>query len=141
MTAAPTAAAQPRPTLGCARCGDCCDPVVMPPDFDPAAVEAEPGSRTAADLAFIRQHWTRRRPRDESDSHWTCDHFDPHGRTCAAYEQRPPVCQGFPWYRDGPTAERGQRLAHPRCSYLLDVPPAHRPESARPLIPIEVVRR
>lgn len=129
------------PTLGCARCGDCCDPVVMPPDFDPMAVEAKPDSHAAADLAFIRQHWTRRRPRDEQDSHWTCDRFDASARACTAYGDRPPICRNFPWYRDGPTPQRARNLAHPRCSYLLDVPPADRPDGARPLIPIEVVCR
>jgi Fe-S-cluster containining protein len=142
MADAPVATvAQPRPTLGCARCGDCCDPVVMPPDFDPMAIEPTPGSRAVADLTFIRQHWTRQAPREgDTDSHWACDRFDRQERACTAYGERPPVCQGFPWYLDGPTPERAGRLAHPRCSYLFDVPPEQRPQGARPLIPVEVIR-
>lgn len=53
-------------------------------------------------------------------------------------EGRPSVCRDFPWYGEHPI-ERRARSLDKGCSYLLDVPPAMRPEGARPLIPIEVV--
>ncbi len=64
----------------------------------------------------------------------------PDSITTLPQDQRP-VCRGFPWYLDGPTAQRSSNLAHPRCSYLLEAAPADRPEGSRPLIPVEVVRR
>lgn len=64
-----------------------------------------------------------------------CEHYDPAHQMCRAYDRRPPVCSGFPWYRREP----GDGGAEPRCSYWLDVAPAARPEGYRPLIPLTVL--
>lgn len=160
-------------SLGCARCGSCCDPVILTPgnvrlietwtgrDYvpDPAddvgwlawlddgwaepretAIErfqASASTRHTAD--FAAEHWHLRADSPEDASHYDCDQFDPGTRLCGAGDARPPVCKNFPWYSDGPTGKRAEHLDL-ECSYLLDLPAADRPEGARPLIPIEVIR-
>jgi Fe-S-cluster containining protein len=47
-----------------------------------------------------------------------CDAFDPDTRECTAYEDRPPICSGYPWY--GKTPDR-ERLLDPCCSFNADV--------------------
>lgn len=131
------------PSLGCARCGRCCDPIDMPLDFDPKYLNVRPGSDAETDKAFMLEHWTPHPDHSDASltaSLWQCDRFDPATRECTAHDERPPVCRGYPWYRDGPTPERAA-LAYSCCSFLLDVPPAWRPKGAWPLIPIEVIRR
>lgn len=127
-------------SLGCARCGTCCDPVYLAPESAEKLRETGPRADTAT-IAFAREHWHQRAESPVPDHlAFDCDQFDPDTRLCAAGKDRPPVCSQYPWYRDGPIAQRAIDLP-PHCSYLLDVPRAHRPEGARPLIPIEVVHR
>lgn len=127
-------------SLGCARCGDCCDPVLLRPE-NVAALEDATTVGDEETKAFAAKHWHRRGDVDEDG--WVaydCDHFDTETRLCTAGEDRPPVCRYYPWYLDGPTPGRAAGL-HPQCSYLLDVPPADRPEGSYPLIPVEVLLR
>ena len=96
----------------------------------------DPDGGLRADADFITEHW------HEIDGHpgnYRCDRFDPETLLCTAHDERPPVCRGFPWYGDGPSVERAANL-DPACSFLLDVKPTDRPEGARPLIPVEVIR-
>lgn len=124
----------PARSLGCARCGDCCENIPISVAYI-ARLTPEPGSRTAQDQAFILAHWT---PLPGDADHAACDRFDPVHRRCLAYAERPPTCRDHPMYgHDGPVYAQG---LHPRCSYLLDVAPADRPAGARPLIPLEVLR-
>jgi Fe-S-cluster containining protein len=90
------------------------------------------GGRTRADGDFLAAHW-----RTEDGEHYACDQFDPVTRECKAHESRPPVCRDYPWYGDEPSAARGPNMGL-QCSYLADLPPAERPEGARPLIPLMV---
>jgi len=102
-----------------------------------AASMYAPDGSTRRNADFAAQHWRRR----DGDAHdYDCDLFDPATRLCAAQDAKPPICANFPWYGQAPTPERAADL-DPRCSYLGDLEPAHRPEGSRPLIPIEVVRR
>lgn len=127
-------------TLGCARCGSCCDPVLLRPESAQALEDAATVGDEAT-KAFAAEHWRRRGEPDEDGwIAYDCDQFDTDTRLCLAGESRPPVCSYYPWYLDGPTPGRAFGL-HSWCSYLLDVPRADRPEGARPLIPVEVVRR
>lgn len=64
-----------------------------------------------------------------------CRFFDRDHQECRAYDRRPPMCSGFPWY--GREPEPG-RLMYGQCSYLLDVAASERPEGSRPLIPLTV---
>ena len=100
---------------------------------------SDSGNRYAGE--FAAEHWRLRGEPDEDGwVRYDCDQFDPATRLCAAGDARPPVCKGYPWYGDGPTAERAESL-HGHCSYLLDVAPEARPEGSRPLIPVEVLTR
>jgi hypothetical protein len=87
------------------------------------------------DADFIAAHWT-----PDGDSGCKCDAFDPATGLCGAHDSRPPVCRNYPWYSDGPGAERAASLPS-HCSYLADVPRAERPEGSRPLIPLTVIAR
>jgi Fe-S-cluster containining protein len=127
------------PSLGCARCGDCCDPVVLTPE-NAAVLTDPPPTADRYNLDFAAEHWHPRGQRPDGHLEYTCDQFDPDTRLCRAGDARPPVCAHYPWYGAGPTPHRAADL-YPRCSYLLDVPAADRPQGARPLIPIEVIRR
>lgn len=138
-----TAAVLQRSSLGCARCGDCCDPVHLAPDQRNIVdswrtyLAGNPGDapRPGSDAAFILDHWHELEHRD-TGSTYRCDRFDPDTRQCTAHDDRPRVCSQFPVY-DGPV---DPEVCPPRCSYLLDVAPADRPDGARPLIPLEVLR-
>jgi Fe-S-cluster containining protein len=112
-------------------CGSCCDPVVLPfTKFDMAANPAfsaedrrwvlddlQPMARREAyakrpdlrDRAMVDQ-----RGRPATPVFFRCRHFDPESRACTAYEARPPVCRGFPWY-DRPPSEHA--LLPPACAF------------------------
>jgi Fe-S-cluster containining protein len=135
-------------TLGCSRCGDCCDQIWLPAakiTSIRAAIDAgDPESRISADMRadceFIETHWTvEERSLDGQDLRYVCDRFDAEARLCTAYEQRPPVCTNFPYY--GRTAIPAPDRLPSRCSFAFDVAPELRRSDARPLIPIEVIHR
>ena len=84
-----------------------------------------------SDHQFAAEHWqplTRaeamaRNPfyvsRVRKDVYWyTCDRLGADGR-CGAYEERPLVCRGYPWYGAPP---RQIPLADPDCGYASDRP-------------------
>lgn len=132
-------------SLGCARCGDCCDPVHLDPtvadNIDHWREYAEDfwnGGQPApgSDMAFVLAHLTELKRTDTGWGHYRCDWFDPASRSCTAHDARPAMCSDYPWY-DG---EPGSNGASDRCSYWRDVPVADRPEGARPLIPLQVLR-
>lgn len=107
-------------------------------DLRPQAIEHyDPDGWRRKNADFLTEHWHP--VEDKPDAH-SCDAFDSVHRRCTVYEARPPVCSGYPWYGEEPTPSRITRTGS-RCSYLLDLSPADRPEGARPLIPIEVVQR
>lgn len=127
----------------CARCGGCCDPVTM------RLTKKQIRERTADPSGpFILANW-RRISRAEANRRsptlgtvpgdgyrfYECAKFDPDTRLCTAHEDRPPVCQGFPWYGKEPNGAYLRGL--PRCSFWADIPQADRPEWALPLIPKE----
>lgn len=101
---------------------------------DTAITRYDPAGRWRQDADFIAAHWT-----PEGDTGCKCDQFNPATRLCTARDTRPPVCRDYPWYSDGPGAERAANLFR-RCSYLADVPPDQRGPDSRPLIPLAVVR-
>jgi Fe-S-cluster containining protein len=138
---------------GCAGCGHCCDPVTLDADLFARIreharrddfVERYPEEGHRRNLLFIAQHWHPTTAWHEDGVTvklgLRCDQFDPQARRCTAYEDRPPVCRDYPWYGDkeGTRCARASSL-YPECSYLLDIPPAFRPEGSRPLIPITPV--
>jgi Fe-S-cluster containining protein len=128
-------------TAGCARCGSCCDPVIIETDIVlRCAWQARSQERPSANALFITQHWHPIEAwRDLKDgvsvTSARCDMFDPATRLCTAHESRPPICSRFPWYGDQPGADRAAPLPR-HCSFLADVPPDQRPSGARPLLPL-----
>jgi Fe-S-cluster containining protein len=108
-------------------CGACCDPVVL--DFDPA-------TWNGPSAPFMREHWTlRSRATGQSGAAlWLmdCAAFDPRTRLCTAYEQRPPICSGYPRYGEPVTPQRCAGSLPPSCTFNADV---------RRMLPIVAVRR
>lgn len=99
-----------------ANCGACCDPVILAFPLEGLQAHDTPSGRFAA------KHWRLRdtQPDDEYQHHITCDQFDPDTRACLAYENRPPICSGFPWYGREPAAEA--RNLPNVCAFHDDVP-------------------
>jgi Fe-S-cluster containining protein len=58
---------------------------------------------------------------------YRCPHLDddpesPTYRYCLNYENRPPLCKGYPWYQDGPPKPGQNRPALPLdCSFRVDL--------------------
>lgn len=130
-------------TMACAQCGSCCNPVIVAPEIPgQCGQRARSQEQPSADDLFITQHWHPVSAFTDESGTWLrmrCDMFDSSSRRCTAYGGRPPVCQGFPWYGDGPVPERAAYLPAP-CSFLAEVPPDQRPAGSRPLIPLTPVR-
>lgn len=119
----------------CARCGDCCDPVIFTRDPQEYAArrlcDADLSADNRRNCEFMLEHWRVIRP-IVVDGYLTdsfeveCDQFDKTTRTCLAQDTKPPVCDGFPWYgRAEDDYEGRQPIADqlsPRCSFNADVP-------------------
>jgi Fe-S-cluster containining protein len=119
-------------TGACNQCGACCRVLTL-------AQSPEELGRVAAltrvlgipsDYQFAAEHWhplTReeamgRNPfytsRLSADAHlYWCDRLADDGR-CTAYEERPLVCRGYPWYGEAPSP---MVLADERCGYGVDL--------------------
>jgi Fe-S-cluster containining protein len=142
-------------SLGCAGCGNCCDPVAIDADLidtwrawldywraggtkDAISTDGEAADPT---LRFIAEHMTEIGNTGGVVS-FECSFFDKGTRQCTAYDKRPPMCSGYPWYGNEP-ADKIAKNPHQcpdQCSFLLDVPPSSRPEGSRPFIPLTVLR-
>lgn len=131
------------PGLGCARCGDCCEHILMSGEFDPELLRVVRDSDADVSVAFIKTHWTLTDVvKDEHGAPqatvWNCDRFDSKNRICTAHDDRPPICVGYPWYDREPGPGRMLPL---KCSYAWDIPPWERAPGAQPLLPLEVIQR
>lgn len=135
----------------CARCGDCCDPVILP--FHPteratarlADPDADLSDKNREDYNFMIAHWRPIRAVTETDAEGDliayyevrCDMFDKEKRLCGAHESRPPICRNFPWYGRAEDDVEGRapvaESLSPRCSFNADVP-------GRTFLPIVEVR-
>ncbi len=135
----------------CNLCGDCCDPVPLSFSQEDARRRLETeyvSPRTRANLVWVLTRFRpltpaeaeQRRPGASTatsggaPSHfYACDAFDPITRTCQAYDQRPPVCRGYPWYGKAP-ADVELPL---RCSFWADLPAELRPPEWVPIALVE----
>jgi Fe-S-cluster containining protein len=116
----------------CNGCGACCRVLTL--EQSPAEVRQMAALTQVlgipSDHAFAARHWhpltraeaMRRNPfytsRLPPDAHlYACDRLGDDGR-CTAYEERPLVCRGYPWYGEAP---RQMELADPDCGYFIDV--------------------
>jgi Fe-S-cluster containining protein len=86
-----------------------------------------------SDHAFAAEHWrplTRTEAMERNPFYtsrlpssaylYACDRLGPDGR-CTAYDERPLVCRGYPWYGQPP---RTMALADEECGYRVDIPEA-----------------
>ncbi|MFQ5666739.1 MAG: YkgJ family cysteine cluster protein [Candidatus Binatia bacterium] len=120
----------------CNRCGACCRVLTL--EQSPEAVRAMAAVASVlgipSDAVFAAKHWhvltreeamqrnpfyTSRLP-DEAQL-YSCDRLGADGQ-CLAYEERPLVCRGYPWYDDVPC---NMELADPDCGYCYDVVMEH----------------
>ncbi len=118
----------------CNGCGACCRVILL--EQSPAEVQAMASVTRVlgipSDHRFVAEHWrplTReeamaRNPfytaRLPAGAHlYTCDRLGADGR-CTAYEERPFVCRGYPWYAAPP---RPMPLPDPDCGYAVDLAP------------------
>ncbi len=67
------------------------------------------------DAQFILEHW-----HDIGTGDAMCDAFDPETRRCTVYDERPPVCSGYPFYGRPP---RMDGAMYPWCGYISDIEP------------------
>lgn len=111
----------------CARCGDCCDPVLLPADAAEVVFGGLKGYGPGTD--WYRKHLHFRRFRGEHQLtrdvllsaavEFDCDYFDQDTRQCMAYDDRPAMCRNYPFYGREPKADS---TMGGRCSFLADVP-------------------
>jgi Fe-S-cluster containining protein len=129
-------------SLGCARCGTCCDPVIM--DFGTWSEAVEDARRYGPGEVTPPGQWANRvfvaanlRPVGAGGGKvdLACRFYDRAHMACRAYDQRPPMCSGYPWYGRDPEPSNAPLC----CSYLLDVAPSERPAGSWPLIPLTVI--
>lgn len=126
----------------CNGCGACCDPVVLP--VSQLDVARDPRLMGDEDAQFVLEVLRPIRRRDglakasylsagvtvlgapgtpEStvlvwSMFYECPRFDPETRRCTDWENRPPLCRGYPWYDAPPD----QAKALPtECSYRADL--------------------
>lgn len=142
-------------SLGCARCGDCCENIRLDGRWVGLVDEFRDSSLSThgdltedsaitpdhlPDIRFIAANWTETERLPDGAAIYGCTMFDADGRLCTVHEDRPPVCSEFPWYSD-PDDIRHSRSADLRanCSYQLDIPVGLRRPDARPLLPLAVL--
>ena len=116
----------------CNQCGACCRVLTLEqsPDEVRAMASITKVLGIPSDTIFAAEHWhplareeaMRRNPfytsRLPADAHlYSCDQLGNDGR-CKAYETRPLVCRGYPWYDQPP---RHMELADPSCDYFYDI--------------------
>lgn len=139
----------------CNGCGGCCDPVVSPfthrqlRGLLPIQMDAEQRINREFMLNHLtpisRREGLRRaphltqggvtfaifegRPVEVWSQFYECDFYDPEAKACTAYEQRPPMCSGYPWYDGRP--DPSAALPGP-CEFHLDVGRKPTPVTIRP---------
>ena len=116
----------------CNKCGACCRVLTLEQSPEEvrnmAAVTKTIG--IPSDMIFAAEHWhplsrdeamrrnpfyTSRLPKDAFL--YSCDQLGDDGR-CMAYDTRPLVCRGYPWYGQ---PVRDMELADPECGYFYDI--------------------
>lgn len=108
--------------MGCRPdCGACCDPVVTKWPLSDV-------NENGPNADFIRANWTTLYGSAEDGWAHECAKFDKVTRRCTAYEDRPPICERYPWYGTEP---RREAYLPPTCGYNGDV---------RTMLPIVEVR-
>lgn len=115
----------------CNQCGACCRVLTLAqsPEEVQATAAVTRVLGIPSDAVFAAEHWhplTREEAMQRNPFYVThlpaaahlyrCDQLGADGR-CLAYETRPLVCRGYPWYGE-PT--RPMELPDPDCGYAID---------------------
>lgn len=117
--------------MGCTpNCGACCDPVNLPEDqalklFGATAHRIDP-----LEVDKILELWEPVGHTPAGKVRLICAAYDVETRSCTAYDDRPKVCSGFPWYGRGPV--EGKLEDSTVCGYVADL--------GRTVLPIVEVR-
>ena len=115
----------------CNQCGACCRVLTL--EQTPEEVQATAAVCSVlgipSDAIFAAKHWhplTREEAMRSNPFYvsnlpvaahfYSCDQLGDDGR-CMAYEERPLVCRGYPWYGQPP---RLMALPDLNCSYAID---------------------
>ena len=77
-------------------------------------LDMRPDLRGRNTLTWARDHWEA-----TYSSFYLCSNFDVDTRRCSAYDDRPPVCAGYPHYGKPPRADAVPALP-PECSFNVD---------------------
>lgn len=111
----------------CNGCGGCCDTIYARSTEELRAREAPP----LADIEFMEEHW---HPIGTmlTTIVYRCDVYDPETRRCTDYENRPPVCRGYPGF--GKELTPDQLWHYPQCEFWADIPSAERPPNWVPVL-------
>jgi Fe-S-cluster containining protein len=119
----------------CNGCGGCCDPVILPYtqiEVLSATTNEEDRAWVLLDLTPISEDEARERQPEyvrrlrhllahglaKKVHFYRCRHYDDTTRRCSNYENRPPVCRGFPWM-GGPPVQGVPLPTH--CSFRADI--------------------
>jgi hypothetical protein len=148
----PLPGSSPGSATRCAACGSCCRVLSLQGSHDSYRLLLEqfperlsPDQRLNA--AFILAHMHPIGPalalqinpmlamKDIHANFYLCDRYEAVSQRCLAYDERPPVCSGFPKYNRPLTdAQYASGLSpHPRCSFWADVPKDLWPDYVDPL--------
>ena len=115
----------------CNQCGACCRVLTL--EQSPEEIRATAALTKLlgipSDAVFAAEHWrplTRAEANERNPFYtsllpaqahlYACDQLGEDGR-CMAYEQRPLVCRGYPWYGEQP---RDMSMADRDCGYRYD---------------------
>jgi Fe-S-cluster containining protein len=116
----------------CNKCGACCRVLTLEqsPEEVRAVASVTKTLGIPSDMVFAAKHWhplsrddaMRRNPfytsrLPENAFLYACDQLGDDG-SCMAYETRPLVCRGYPWYEQ---PVRNMELADPNCGYFYDI--------------------
>jgi Fe-S-cluster containining protein len=122
----------------CNGCGHCCDPVLLAKDTWERTLSAVYSVDSIPDHAvangkFAARWWFGNHTEHASEDgrQWVtiqCPFFNRVLRRCEAYDARPPICSGYPWYNFDVETAIKERPLHPECSYWEDVPVTLRPK-------------
>lgn len=91
------------PADPCKGCGVCCSPVQLSTDMVERVFRlTDRDGERSPDIGFLREHLHYLETGGDEYVHFTCDQFID-GR-CAAYEKRPEMCSGYPFYNREPAS-------------------------------------
>ncbi len=136
----------------CNGCGQCCDPVTVPlgpetlREFPEIAEELPEKTRRwilealspAEFPEWADESWgvpwtevvTSHGTKQVRAEFYNCAHYDRESRSCMAYDERPDICSGYPWYDGAPNA---LAALPPACEFHLDV--------GRQPVPVEITTK